>query len=141
MAGAMYNSAFVAFMSGDIDLLNDTIIAMLLDSNYVPNVDNDDFIADISADEISGGGYARDTLTTPAVTQDDSGDRGEFSSDDITGWSGDTFTGARYMVLAKSTGNDATSQLIAYFDFLEDKDAGFDVAVPSQGWFAIGACP
>ena len=136
-----YNTAFKKFMDGDIDLLNDTIQAMLLDSGYTPNIDTDEFVDDISANEIVGGGYARKTLANPATTGDTANDRCEFSSDDITGWNADTWTGARYMVIFRNSGADATSALICYIDFGSDKDAPLEVNTPAEGWFALGVCP
>lgn len=141
MADAYYNSAFKKFMDGDIDLLNDTIKVMLLDTTYAPDVDNDEYVDDISGDEIAGGGYARYALTSPTTTIDAANNRCEFSSDNVDGWNGDTFTGAQYMAIFKDTGNDATSPLICYLDFGGGKDAPFEVNTPANGWFAIGECP
>jgi hypothetical protein len=141
MAEEYYNTAFKKFMDADIDLLSDTIVALLLDNTYTPDIDNHEFIDDVSGDEIAGGGYARQTLAGKTTTVDNSTDRCEFSSNSITGWNGDTFTGARYMVIAKNTGADATSPIIVYYDFLADKTAPFNVNVPVDGWFALGACP
>jgi len=141
MTDNYYNTAFKKFMDGDIDLLSNTIVAMLLDSTYTPDVDNDEFIDDISGDELSTGGYARKTLTTKTTTVDAVNNWVEFASDDITGWNGDTFTGARYMVIAVNSGADATSALICYFDFSSNKDAPIEVNCPASGWFTLGACP
>lgn len=141
MAEQFYNTAFKKFMDGDIDLLVDTIVVLLLDNTYAPDIDNHEFIDDVSGDEIVGGGYARQTLTTKTTVVDTANDRAEFSSDNITGWNADTFTGARFMVIAADLGADSASPVIVYFDFGEDKDAPIEVNVPAQGWFSLGECP
>lgn len=141
MAQEFYNTAYKKLMDGDIDLLVDTIVAMLLDNTYAPDIDADEFIDDISGDEIAGGGYSRQTLGGKTTTVDNANDRCAFSSNNITGWNADTFTGARILVFAKNTGADATSALICYYDFLADKDAPLTVTVPGNGWFTLGACP
>lgn len=140
MAEQFYNTAFKKFVDGDIDLLVDTIVALLLDSSYSPDIDSDEFISDVSGDEIVGGGYARQTLTTKTTTVDNAEDRVEFSSDDITGWNADTFTDARFLVLAADLGADGASPLLVYFDLATDRDAPLEFLAPANGWFAIGAC-
>jgi hypothetical protein len=141
MAEEYYNTAFKKFMDADVNLLVDTIVAILVDNTYVPDIDNHEFISDVSGDEIVGGGYARQTLAGKTTVVDNATDRCEFSSNNITGWNGDTFTGARYLILAADLGADAASPLLVYYDFLADKDAPFNVNTPVNGWFALGACP
>lgn len=141
MASLTYNSAPVAFGKADIDFEVDTIKAMLLTASYTPSQDNDDFVSDIVANEFSGGSYSAGgvTLTTKAVTQDDTNNRAIFDSDDVQ------FTGItgsfRYVVLYKSTGNNATSQLIRLIDpegaTITLTNGTYDMTVPVGGWFSL----
>jgi hypothetical protein len=101
------------------DWTTDPVRALLVDADtWTPNRD-DDFVQTIlsaGAVEMSGGSYARDTLTTPTVGLDDPNDRAV--------WSGDPFnfgtvTGTDpydTMVIYRFVTNDTDSWLIAAFD-------------------------
>lgn len=114
MADVVYNAYLSAQVTGGIDLDTDTLVVMLIKDTYTPDRD-DEFIADLVSHEISGTGYSRQTLTTVLVTI--SGNVAVMDADDPqwTGASG--WDNARYGILAKSTGNDATSRLIKTIDF------------------------
>ena len=48
MASGLYASCLAALMSGDLDVVNDSISAMLIDlDEYTPDLDNDASLADI----------------------------------------------------------------------------------------------
>ena len=117
-------------MNGGIDLDTDTIKVMLLTSTHANNADTQEFIDDVSANEVSGTGYTAGgaTLANKAVTQDNTDDEGVFDADDVS-WAASTIT-ARYAVIYKDTGTPATSPIIAIIDFGEDK-------VSSAGAFTI----
>lgn len=136
MVDKFFNTFFKKNMDADIDLLVDTIQAMLLTSAYAPNIDTEEFVADIVGDEVAGGGYARKTLAGKATTVDNANDRSEFTADNLD-WSADSFTTARILVFFKNTGNDATSALICYFDFGFDKTAPL-VRPNAEGYFSHG---
>jgi hypothetical protein len=96
---------------------------MLLLNTYTPDIDTDAFIDDVSANETSGTGYTAGgkTITNITVTQDDTNDKGKLDGDDVD-WANSTIT-ARYAVIYKDTGTPATSPLMAYIDFGEDKSS------------------
>jgi hypothetical protein len=121
MATVIVNSFFKHIMNGGIDLDTDTIKVMLLTSTHTSNVDTQEFIDDVSANEVSGTGYTAGgaTLANKAVTQDDTDNEGVFDADDVT-WSTSTIT-ARYAVYYKDTGTPATSPIIHIEDFTTDK--------------------
>ncbi|RJQ67327.1 MAG: hypothetical protein C4519_24330 [Desulfobacteraceae bacterium] len=124
------NSLKKKLFDGDIDLSADTIKVMLLDSNHVDDQDAQEFIDDVSANEVSGDGYTAGgaTLANKAVTQDNTDNEGVFDADDVT-WADSTIT-ARYAVVYKDTGTPSTSPIIQIIDFGEDK-------VSSAGPFTI----
>ena len=78
------------------------------------------FISDVTASnaEVGGTGYARQTLTSVTVAYDGSvNTQVDFSHAAITFPQNSAgFTNARYLILAKSTGTDSTSQVFLVFD-------------------------
>ena len=96
---------------------------MLLDSSHSQDIDDYEFIDDVSANEVSGTGYTSGgaALASKAVTVDDTDDEGVFDAADTT-WSTSTIT-ARYAVLYKDTGTPSTSPIICIIDFGSDKSS------------------
>jgi len=132
MADLTYNSFYKDIADGTIDLDTDTIKVMLTTSDYTPDASHD-FKDDIT-NEVSGTGYTAGgaTLQNASVTLD--GSESKFDADDVT-WSSSTIT-ARYAVMYKSTGDDATSPLIACWDFGSDKSSSnsdFTIVWDSSG--------
>lgn len=117
----LVNTAKKKFLDGDIDLVNDTIKLMLLTSSHTPDIDAEEFIDDVSANEVgdsgtysAGGG----TLGSPSVTVDDTNDRAYFDANDVS-FTSATIT-ARYAYLYKDTGTPSTSPIIGYYDYGSD---------------------
>jgi hypothetical protein len=115
-----YNPFKLALLNGTHDLASPAtqdFKCMLLTSSYTPNIDTDEHIDDIVANEISGTGYTADgaSLSTLATLQDSGGDRATWGFDDVT-WATSTLT-ARYAVIYHDTNTAATSDLFAYIDF------------------------
>lgn len=118
---SVVNSAKKKIMVGDIDLTSDTIKVMLLSSSHTTNIDTQEYIDDVSGNEISGTGYTAGgaTLSSKSVTQDNSGDLAKWDAANVA-WSSATFT-ARYAAIYKSTGTPSTSPIIAIIDFGSNK--------------------
>lgn len=141
MASLTYNAAKVSFAKGEIAWVSDTVRAILLTSAYTPSKDSDEYWSDISTHEFSGGTYVAGgvSLTTKAVTKDNTNDRAILDSDDVqfTGVTG-TF---RYVVLVKWTGTPATSRLIRLIDpegaTVTLANGTYDLAVPVGGWISL----
>jgi hypothetical protein len=110
------NSLKKILLSPGLNLSTDTIKVMLLSSSLTPNPDTHEFIGDINANEVTGTGYTAGgvTLTSKAVTQDNTTDIGKFDAADVS-WTG-TIT-ARYAAIYKDTGSAATSPIIQIIDF------------------------
>lgn len=133
--GQLTNEALTSVIKGEIDYLNDTIVVLL--TTDAVDIDADTFISDISG-EITGGGYTRKTLASKTVTTDDTNDRSIADAADVQ-WTGlsNTF---RYIVVAQSTGNDATSRLLSVIDTGSSQtlDNGtYDITWPASGVFFI----
>lgn len=114
---AVPNFTKTELMKAGINLVADTIKVALLTSLTL-NVDTQQYFGDVNAAEVANGnGYTTGgaTLANKAVTQDNTNDRAVFDADDVT-FANATIT-ARWAVIYKSTGNNATSQIIRIIDF------------------------
>lgn len=105
MASVIYPIAKKAFLDGDIDLLNDTIRAVLIDTGTYTYSAAHDFYNDLSGVVGSESGAFSGKTTTGGV----------FDAGDITftAVSGAT---VEAIVIFQDTGNAATDALIAYID-------------------------
>ena len=140
MADVIYNGFKKNIMNGNIDLDTDTIKVMLVTSTYTPDQDLHEFIDDVT-NEVSGTGYVAggETLANKTVTQDNTDNEGVFDADDVT-LSSSTIT-ARAAVIYKDTGTPATSPLVAYIDFTEDKSSSngdFTIQWNAEGIVNLG---
>ena len=130
-----YHNYLREAQDGNIDLINDDIRVALLTSSYTPDLDHA-FFDEVSANEVSGTGYTAGgaALTGKVIADDDAGDRAYFDADDVV-WANSTIT-ARYAVIYKNTGVQATSPLIDYIDFGSDRESsGADFRIE---WNALG---
>jgi len=142
MASLVYNRGKKEIMDNSIDLINDTIKAMLVTSGYVANAD-DNYIDEGGANdpvdhELSGTGYTLGgvTLTSKTITQNDTDDRGEFDTDDLLWTAIDAGTAAG-VIIYKSTGTPTTSTLIEYIDAggfpVTTNGTNFTITLPTAG--------
>jgi hypothetical protein len=134
----VYNSYKTRLITGDVDLLTDTINVALL-SGYTPDLDNHEYFSDVNVNELSNGnGYSTggEEITSKSTSVNLVDNRGEFSCDNVV-WPSASFT-ARYAVVYKDTGNVTTSPLLFYIDFGENKTANngsFTLVWHPQGAF------
>ena len=113
--------------------------AMLVDGSHVEEPDND-FVNDISANEISVGSYARQTLTGVVVNIDDTGNEMEIIADDIA-W-GSLAAGATpaFVVIYAQIGGDDTTPgddvLISSHSFTPTPTNGqpYTTTIPADGF-------
>jgi hypothetical protein len=106
MADVLYDTGRNAFLTGDIDWVNDDIRAILVDTaDYTVNAATDEFLDDVPAG-------AREEIS--ALTGKTAVD-GVADADDVA-FSATSGDDCEAIVLYKHTGSDATSQLIAYID-------------------------
>lgn len=138
MANAMTNFGKGQLLNGTIDMANDTLKLMLITDSHTPDIDAEEYIDDVSANEVSGAGYTAggQELTTPSVTVDDTNNRAYFDADDAE-WTTATIT-ARYAYLYKDTGTPGTSPILGYYDYTENKSSSagtftHSFAAPASG--------
>ena len=105
MASAIYPKAKEAFLKADIDLENDTIRAVLIDTGTYTYNSAHDFYNDISG--VVGSESA--ALSSKTFTN------GTFDAADIT-FSAVTGNTVEAIILFKDTGSTSTDALIAYID-------------------------
>jgi len=106
MTNALYGLGRDAFLNGDIDWVNDTITAVLVDTaTYSVDIDVDDFLADIPAGE-------------RVATQAMAGMSSALGVADATDTVFSTVTGdtCEAVVIYKDTGSAATDPLLVYID-------------------------
>lgn len=118
---AVYNKGKYVLGTGTVVWTSDTIKCMLVTSGYTFNADHTFVDSGSGADnpltnEVStGSGYARKTLGTKTVTQDDTNDRVVYSAADLTWTTPNTWTAAAAIVF-HDTGADTTSELLAFLN-------------------------
>ena len=114
MANTFYALGAEKILSGDIDLITDTIKVILVKNTYPQNLTTDEFLDDVDPYRLN----TDQTLGSKSVAL------GVFDAGDAT-WTavtaGDTSEG---VVIYKDTGSAATSPLIAYIDTI----TGFPLA-------------
>lgn len=145
----LYDKVKEKLLDGTIDLDDHAFQVMLLTNAYTPNQSTHEFVADIVANEVSGGGYTRQTLT--AVTWVLSGGaNGQMKFDSANpAWNatGASIT-ARYWALFDNDvgfASDATRPLLAY-GLLDDTPADvvttdgntLTLNVNVNGYFTVG---
>lgn len=107
MANALYDKGRDRFATADIDWVDDTINVYLVDTDdYTVDLENDEFVDDVpsAAREASVALSGKSTDGTGVCDADDA---------TFTSVSGDE---CEALVIAKDTGDESTSPLIAYID-------------------------
>ena len=110
--GVVYNNFKTQLFKKTVDMDSDTLKAVLVTA-YIPDIDSHTVYADISGDEVSGGGYTAGgaTLANPVVSQDDANNRGKFVGDNIT-WTNLNAGTPSHLILRDTT----FDCLIAYWE-------------------------
>ena len=121
MAHTFTNYGLGVLTDGSVDFVNDTIKAMLLTSSHTTDIDAQEFIDDVSANEVSGPGYTAGgfTLGTKTKTVDDANDLVKYDCADQT-YTTATIT-ARYIAFYKDSGTPGTSPILSIEDLGADK--------------------
>lgn len=144
MANLVYTKGIFEIFGANTDLDSADLRVLLLKSSYTPNKDHN-FVADVvaSSAEISVAGYARQTLASKTLTEDDTNDMVYLDANDVTFpglATGQTF---QYPVMFRHTGSDATAPVISAYDVGATPTAGTDVviqwALPANGAILKGA--
>lgn len=119
----------------------DNLRILLVDENHVPNKDQN-FVNDVSANEVSGTGYARIALSGVSVAQDDTNDRATLNASDVQ-WVGLDVGRVAYGILYNFVTDDTDSPLIATFDIADVITNGTDITIGfnTNGLFSITQAP
>lgn len=105
MANALYPKAKEAFLNGNIDMLNDTIVIALIDTGEYTYSTSHEYRSDLSNTAV----ISSTTLANPSTTN------GVFDADDAT-FTSVTGANAEALIIFQDTGTQSTSRLIAYID-------------------------
>jgi|GEM_PF-3866433 len=140
----LYDRSLVGLLDGSRKLLDEaSLTALLLSSNYVPDLAVHRVLADVSAFEVSGGDYRRRSVTGGTILA--STGAAAFSTDAIS-W-GDPVTLPPVKYLAICYGALGTlapdSQLLGVMNLAGDAPSveavrsSFSVSSPLGGWFSL----
>jgi hypothetical protein len=125
--GTPFNKARYKLASGQINLATADIRCCLATSGYVPNIDTNEFLAVLGANEVTANGAQRVIPANKALSEDATNDRAKFTSDPVEfGPATGSPIVARYEVFYVHTGNDATAPLLWYV-LLDDTAGGTNV--------------
>lgn len=133
--GLSLEKAFTSTTTDQINWTTDTIKVALVTSSYTPNQDTDNYanLSGFTTNELSGGGYSRQTLGTKSIVYDGASNTVRFIA--AAAVFGSSFTGTfRYAVIFKDTGTASTSPLIAFTNFGSDQSI-------SAGTFTLSPDP
>lgn len=124
----------------DARLSGADLYMMLLSDSHTTDIDTQEFIDDVSANEVSGTGYTAGgvQIAGEATSQDNTDNEGVLDCNDIV-LTSSSFT-ARYGVLYDNTGTPSTSRIWAIYDFASNKlaDGGsFTITINSEGLINI----
>ena len=127
---SVYNHFKHALLTEPIDLANDTLKVILVDSNYSFSADGaNPGLATVDSREITATGYNAGgcTLASPAVTQRDTVDNIKFDGDNIT-WANlgtDTISGAiMYDDTITATSGAVADPLMIYWEIATNSNGG-----------------
>lgn len=113
----MYTNSIAAFVNKELDWDTDNFSALLLDNTHTVNQNTHEFVADVVADEISGGSYSRVALSGKSVSEG-TGIVKLLASDIV--FASMTAADVLYLVVFRATGSDATAKLICVIQLDSD---------------------
>lgn len=137
MASTIPNRFRTDMLKAVHDLTTATVKVLLLNTSYVANPDHS-FVSDLKSPtdyELSGTGYARQTLGSQTVTQDNTNDRGVFDGADVTFTGVNIGTIGMVCVYRDRAGADSANEILAILDNTDLLTNGGNVLVQ---WSASG---
>lgn len=136
----VFGPAMHSFLNKEVGWAADTVKMALCDSNYWPDQDTDRYL-DSLAGELSGGGYARVTLTGKTIAYNATTNALTLSCDDAL-FPALTTSDVSFAVIFVDTGVAGTSPLIAWIDFEGPQELvsqDLRVVIPATGLIALTA--
>lgn len=138
MASAWFNKGMFEILSGATDLDGAQVLkVLLLQSSYAFDA-ADNVVNDLTpgTNEVTGGSYARQTLATKTVTEDDAGGRAFFdAADAVFSAVPAQVSTINAAVTYREITNDTDSVVLFYNDFTAINGNGSDITVQ---WNANG---
>ena len=138
--GVVYDSALLGITRQEIDLLNDDIEVLLVDTSYTFNRSHE-FVSEITGElqNDSGSGYERKEVQGITITL--VSDNTRVDCDDVPYTAINTTTDARAAIFYRKGTNDSDSQVICMLQGVELSTNGSDVdlRIPEEGIFEIEA--
>lgn len=119
MANFWYNEAKRALAEGELDLVDDTLMVMLVMTNTTVDTEDDKNTLSgfTTLDEYDGANYARGTIASLAIAEDSANDRAEIDgADQVFASLGAGTRQCQAAVIYKFVTNDSDSVPIAYYD-------------------------
>jgi len=140
VGNTIYNEFISQLAMQQINLATDSIRVILMAPEYVADTDAHMFLSSILASEITGVGYTTKgkVLGNVTITKQDLANNVKVTASDVT-WANSSLS-ARYAVLYKDTGDNATSPLILCFDFTATKtsvNGDFTIQWAEDGIFTL----
>lgn len=129
-----HNKAADALGREGIHLATDTYRMMLV-NGWTPDLDNDDFWSDVSANEVSLTNYTAggQTLSSVTFTRDDANNRSVWDFADVT-WSNLQAGSVSHAVVVRWSGSAATSEIIGNIELVTQPNGGnYTVGPPAGG--------
>lgn len=139
MASTLHLKGLEQIFKQNLDVENDTIKAVFMQTGYTPNASTHSYYSDVSASIASGA--TPFTLTSGLVSINDGSLRIQIDFDDIS-LSTQTFSSNKFLIY-KDTGSAATSPVIATIDIVEGTispvGGPVTVTINSSGVFGISS--
>lgn len=106
MSNFIYGKAKQALLNGQINVLTNQLKLLILKNNYIPNINNHEYVSDINSSSITARSSALQNVSNTL---------GVLDADDIEilNYSGEAFNS---VVIYIDSQNDASSRLLCYID-------------------------
>ena len=138
----MANEMFIRGSLDWPDLDNTNFRWMLLDDNAAPDCTTDEFVADVSADELTDPSYGRVTLTGSAITYDVAECSVFFDASNPTFAALAGGENVKWLVLFRQVTNDADSRLMMAYEMAYTTDGSdFTPKINSRGLAVLQFTP
>lgn len=123
-------------VGNDVNLLTGTVKLSLHTATYTPDRDVDDFFND-ATNELSGNGYARQTLGTKTITYDTGSDQVRFDCADVTFSFSAANTWRHGVVAVDTAGADSTDPLygLLTWDSNQTVSTTYTLTIDTAGLF------
>jgi len=142
MANLITNKFKFEAFTGDANLDAADLRCLLLTTAGAPTADTN-FVSDIVANEVTVGGYARQTLTGETVTEDDTNDFAYLDANDPSFTALVAGETVGWTILYRHTGADATAPVYAAYDITDTPTNGSNIDItwntPANGGLIKGA--